>query len=282
MLATLGDLVEDIVVDVLGPLQYGSDTESHLQRRQGGSAANVAVAAARMSHPSRFLGQIGVDRAGNSLVTELVAHGVDVSCATRTGSTGAIVVLVDDHGERTMLTDRRSCVEVTQPDPAWLDGVTALHVPFYSFTEPPLSDTAVELVRVAHDRELVVSIDLSSDAVLRTFGIDAAHRLIEELTPSVVFANLDEAQAMRIDGALAGAVTTVKRGSASALVHRPGLETIEVPALPVATTVDSTGAGDTFAAGFLCFEAWQDDPIAACRAGHEAAAALLNSRQQPT
>jgi sugar/nucleoside kinase (ribokinase family) len=282
VLATLGDLVEDIVVDVQGSIRRGSDTPSVIRRRRGGSAANVAETAAQLGHPARFIGQVGDDRAGDGLVDDLAAGGVDTSCVRRRGSTSAIVVLVDDRGERTFLTDRRASIDLADPHPSWLDGVTALHVPFYSFVDPPLGDTARTLVGWANDGGVAVSVDLSSESVLEGFGIEKAHRLVAECRPAVVFANIDEARVMKIEQAMGSAVTVVKRGSRPALVHQPGHESVEVAAVHLPGVVDTTAAGDAFAAGFLCHRSadtgWRADPVGACAAGHRAAAELIQRR----
>jgi len=112
MLATLGDLVEDIVVRHDGLINEASDTAAQITRRLGGSAANVSAATARLGYGSRFLGQVGTDAIGRALVDELNDEGVDVSAVRRSGTTGTIVALVDQTGERSMLTDRRACLNL--------------------------------------------------------------------------------------------------------------------------------------------------------------------------
>ena len=282
MLATLGDLIEDVVVRLGGPLRLASDTPAVISHRRGGSAANVAARAATLGYPVRFLGQVGHDRVGDGLVAEMETLGVDMSCVVRGGSTGTIVVVVDQAGERSMLTDRRSCVQLAPADPAWLDDVTTLHVPLYTFAVAPLSATGRDMVAAAHDRGVSVSIDLSSVAAIAELGADETLRLLRGLQPSVVFANADEARAMAITGPLVGSVTVVKRGADPATVHRPGRESVEVPAIQIDEVVDTTGAGDAFAAGFLCHgaapDSWGIDPAAACRSGHQAAVDLMDSR----
>lgn len=281
VLATLGDLVEDIVVSLGGPMHRGSDTTSVIERRRGGSAANVAVTAADLGQDSRFIGQVGHDATGDRLVAEMADAGVDISHVRRKGSTSAIVVLVDDLGERTMLADRRACTDLDDPQPTWLDGVTTLHVPFYSFAASPLSETATTLVSWANDREIAVSIDVSSVSVLEAFGLQDARRLVARCGPAVVFANADEAEVLGIREAMGGAVTVVKRGPDPALVYGPDGRLDEVPAIELPRTVDTTAAGDAFAAGFLCHragEGWRTDPVGACGAGHRAAVTVINSR----
>jgi sugar/nucleoside kinase (ribokinase family) len=117
VLATVGDLVDDIVVRLGGPIHVATDTDAVIERRHGGSAANVAVTAARITGGSRFLGQVGHDARGVMLLTELAAEGVDVSAVRRAGRTGSIVVLVDAGGERSFLTDPGSARDLDDPLP---------------------------------------------------------------------------------------------------------------------------------------------------------------------
>jgi sugar/nucleoside kinase (ribokinase family) len=279
MLATLGDLVEDVVVRLDGPVNVASDTPAHISRRQGGSAANVAVAAGRLGSAARFLGQVGTDAIGSALLAELATESVDVAMVRRSGSTGTIVALVDQTGERSMLTDRRTCIDLSDPDPSWLDGVGALHVPLYSLATGAVAATAITTIGWAHDRNIDVSIDMSSSAVLRDMGIDRVRRLIADVRPDLILANLDEATTLHIDGTADGAVTIVKRGPDPAVVHSPNKPSVEVPGLVVADVSDTTGAGDAFAAGVLTHAGgWRRDPVGACESGHRCAAALLTSR----
>jgi len=277
VLAVLGDLVDDIVVTLAGPVELASDTEARIRRRRGGSAANVAAVAAGRGAAVRFLGQVGDDRLGRLLVDELGATGVDVGSVRFAGATGSIVVLVDDRGERHMLTDRGAAVLLGSPNPAWLDDVTALHVPLYSFAAEPLATTSRALVGWCHGRDVAVSIDLSSVALLEALGPDTLAALLAASRPAMVFANADEAAlAGPLDGLAATVV--VKRGAAGAVVHRPGEPPVAVPCRAVYEGRDTTGAGDAFAAGFLATAGWRADPLAAAAAGHAAAAALIAAR----
>jgi sugar/nucleoside kinase (ribokinase family) len=278
MLACLGDLVEDIIVRLHGAVNVASDTHAHISRRRGGSAANVAARTAALGGDARFLGQVGTDAIGTALITQLADEGVDTSMVRRSGSTGTIVALVDRAGERTMLTDRQTCRDLGDPDPAWLDGVDTLHVPFYSLAGGHVAETAMTVIGWAHQRGIAVSIDLSSTAILLEVGLDEVVRRLADAAPSVVFANTDEADALAIDGPLLGAITVVKRGPRPAVVHQiDGSATVDAIAVPGA--MDTTGAGDAFAAGFLTSPGWLDDPLSACEAGHHAAAGLLRARR---
>lgn len=278
MLASLGDLVEDVIVRLDGPVNVASDTHAHISRRRGGSAANVAARAASLGFAARFLGQVGTDAIGTALIAELDDEGVDVSMVRRGGSTGTIVALVDHLGERSMLTDRQACLDLSDPDPAWLDGVETLHVPFYSLAGGSVAATVTTVIGWAHERNVAVSIDVSSTSVMYEVGIDEVIRRLAAASPTVVFANVDEAAALAVHAALVGALTVLKRGPRSAQIHRIDGSTVEVEAIAVPGVNDTTGAGDAFAAGFLTSPEWLSDPVTACETGHRAAAELLRRR----
>mgnify|MGYP000220683358 CR=1 FL=1 len=290
MLATLGDLVDDIVVRVDGPINIASDTPSIISRRRGGSAANVAAVAASLGRPVRFLGQVGADPIGTTLVAELADAGVDARFVRRRGSTGSIVVLVDEHGERTMLTDRRTCSALDEPDRSWLDEVTTLHVPLYSLFEGPTAATARTLIEWAGDSGIAVSLDLSSTALMATHGVATTRNLVAELAPTVVFANRPEADLFGSTHLPATSIVVVKDGDRPAMLTTPAAFTTEgpnagsatgstvmIPAIGIADLTDSTGAGDAFASGFLTSRNWATQPVEACVHAHRAAHRLLTS-----
>jgi sugar/nucleoside kinase (ribokinase family) len=187
-------------------------------------------------------------------------------------------VLVDATGERSFLTDPGSSRELGDPRESWLDDVGVLHVPLYSLVGGPIAQTAETLIRWAHRRSVRVSVDLSSVALIEAEGATAVRRRIAALAPEIVFANADEAAATDLEQPLGAATTFVKRGRHGATVFVPAGGVIEVAAFGVDGPVDTTGAGDAFAAGVLSDGSWVDDPAGACQAGHRAAAWLLRAR----
>jgi sugar/nucleoside kinase (ribokinase family) len=276
MLCTIGDLIEDVVVWLGEPTHHASDTPSRIERTRGGSAANVAYFAAATGSPARFIGQVGDDRLGEQLIDVLRATGVDV-VARRNGRTGSVVVLVQQDGERTMLTDRGSAPDLDTVEPSVLDGVSALHVPMYSLTSGRLAQTASALISAARGRDIVVSIDASSASVLEAFGVAQSLDLIARLQPSVLLCNEDEALVLGLDALPRGVeVLVIKRGSRPVLViEATGSRESSIP--PVARVVDTTGAGDAFAAGFLTSLTKDRNVVHAVLAGHDLAIRALSS-----
>ena len=283
MLGVIGDLLEDVVVHLHEEVNVASDTEATVIRRRGGSAANVVEAAIRAGGRARFIGQVGDDGAGHWLTDQLAAICADV-VVRRAGRTGPIVVLLDVHGERTMLADRASATELRDPDPAWLDGLHTLHIPFYSLAVEPLGATTRTLAAWAHERGIRVSVDVSSAAVLAAHGLDRAMDDIRGIGADVILANELEAQVLgdRLHASNRdGVLVVVKHGAGPAVVSRPDIGSVEVPAITVAGVTDTTGAGDAFAAGLLLGLAAGLHPVAAVQRGHEVAAEQVRAASAP-
>ena len=272
LVCCVGDLVEDIVARTATLLVRGADVTAHVERHRGGSAANTAATVAQLGGRARFVGQIGADETGDRLAGELAAAGVEC-VGPRGGVTGTVLVVVEPDGERTMFSDRGAAAAFADAivDAAWLDGAAVVHVPYYAIAAVHGTGAARSLLDEARTREMIVSVDPSS-AVLA----DARFaRLVREVEPDIVFCNADEADALGLDDhGLPGArLVVVKRGARPALLRGTVYEL--VPAPSVSPVVDSTGAGDAFAGGFLLATARGADPVAAAEAGHAAAAPVL-------
>jgi sugar/nucleoside kinase (ribokinase family) len=141
-----------------------------------------------------------------------------------------------------------------------------------------LARTSTTLIGWAHERDITVSIDASSAAVIADFGVERSIEMLTRLRPSVLLCNELEAECLgdALEPSRIGAtVTVVKQGAGPALVMQRGQATVAVKAPAIESVRDTTGAGDAFAAGFLVAFAAGTSVLSATEAGHESAARAI-------
>jgi sugar/nucleoside kinase (ribokinase family) len=248
VICTLGDLLLDVVVRLDGPIAEDTDTYGRTRVAPGGQAANVAAWVAALGGRSRFVGVLARDGAGRMLAAELAAQGVEVAGPEVDGGTGTVVSLARPDGRRTMLTDRGVSPSLAPDDldPAWLAGCATLHLPAYSLVREPIGAASLRAAGIARGAGVRVSVDLSGPSAIEELGVGRFREVLAGLAPDLVFANEDEAALV---GAPAAPVVVLKRGARGCVVQE-GAEERAYAAKP-AEVVDTTGAGDALAAGFL-------------------------------
>ena len=258
-LATLGDVMLDVIVRLDEPLAPGDDVRARTRTGAGGQAANVAAWAASLGADARCLAKRGDDAAGELVARELAEHGVELVGPVAAGSTGVVVSMVGADGERSMASDRGVAPEFRpdELDPAWL-ACDVLHLSGYALLREPISESSREL-------GAQVSVDVAAWTEIRSFGPVRFRELLDAVAPDVLFAT--EAEWEMLGGAYLAAPTgVIKRGARGCVVVT---EDARLDLSPVdASVVDTTGAGDALAAGFLLGGSLED----AARRGLEAAA----------
>jgi sugar/nucleoside kinase (ribokinase family) len=243
---SLGDLALDVVVRMRGPLARGADTAADVTLTAGGQGANVAAWAAALGAEARWLGKRAADGAGRLAADELERRGVELVGPVAEAGNGVVVSLVDDGGgERSMFPARGVATELRadELEPAWL-ACDHLHVSGYALVADPVAAAAVRAVELARAHGARVSVDLSSWSEIRDRGAAGFQNLVASLAPDVVFANEDEEEVF--GGPLEGSVWILKRGAQGC-----SFDGEERAALPVDAVVDTTGAGDALAAGWI-------------------------------
>ena len=255
------------------------------QESSGGSAANTCAVAAALGARVAYLGKVAADPLGEVFRHDITSAGVHFPTSPLRGGapTARCLILVTPDAQRTMNTYLGACVAF-QPADLDEDGIAAsgvLYLEGYLF-DPPLAQTAfLRAAEVAHQAGRQVALSLSD-----AFCVDrhrAAFRDLVRGHVDILFANEAEIcslyeensfDAAAVRAAEDVALAALTRSEEGSLVLR-GQERVEVPAEP-AQVLDTTGAGDAYAAGFLAAHA-KGRSLGACgRLGSLAAAAAIS------
>jgi sugar/nucleoside kinase (ribokinase family) len=245
LVCTLGDLTLDVVVRLSGPVAVAGDTNAEIRIGPGGQAGNVAAWAATLGAQGRFIGKTGADDAGALARARLATYGVELA-GPIAGRNATICSLVSPEGERSMASDRGTARELRadELDPAWLTGCDHLHVSGYALMLEPARGAALRAAELARADGACVSVDLASWSAIRDSGVEAFRSAVRALSPDIVFANEDEDRV--VGRGTRDAAWIVTRGARGC-----SFDGDERPALPVREVVDTTGAGDALAAGWI-------------------------------
>ncbi len=252
----LGDVMLDVVARLSGPLAPGSDSHAVIRFHGGGSAANTAAWLAAAGAEPLLAGRVGDDERGRSVRDELQAAGVEAALGFDPElPTGTCIVLVGPDGERTMAPDAGANDALSDADvpDELLAAAGHLHVAGYALLRSGSRPAARAAISRALERGMSVSVDPSSAALLSPKFLDHADGA-GLLLPNVEEARMlsgehDPERAARALAARFGEVVVTL--AAEGALWTDGHESVHCDAVPVDAVVDSTGAGDAFAAGLL-------------------------------
>jgi ribokinase len=265
-IAAFGDLMLDVIVRLAEPLAAGDDVRAETRTGAGGQAANVAAWAASLGGDARCIAKRGNDAAGELVARELAGYGVELAGPIGDGATGVVVSLVGADGDRSMASDRGVAPSFApaELDAAWVS-CDVLHISGYALLREPVSHAAVLAASLARKQGAQVSVDVAAWTEIRAFGPVQFRELLDTLVPDVLFAT--EAEWEMLGGAYLTAPTgVIKRGARGCTVVTADARLDLSPV--TAEVVDTTGAGDALAAGFLLGGSLEE----AARRGLEAAA----------
>ncbi len=243
----------------------------------GGSAANTIVGCASLGARAAFVGKVKDDALGQVFAHDIRAAGVafDTPPASEGPSTGRCYVLVTEDGERTMNTYLGAAQDLhpRDIDPATIAATAITYLEGYLWDPKHAKDAFVKAAAAAHEAKRLVALSLS-DAFCVDRWRDEFLELVRSGTVDLLFANAAELHSLYQTADFDTAVAALRREGRLAVVTRSenGCVVVSrdavlaVPAATVERVVDTTGAGDLFAAGFL--------HGLARGAGHERAASL--------
>ena len=222
----------------------------------GGSAANTITCTSIFGMPSSFIGKIGDDELGLLFKSDQEQYGVNTMLLKSEHSSGRSMVFVSGgNAERTFAVYLGAALDLVPEDlkPDYFEGHDYFHIEGYLVQNQALIRRAVEL---AHDAGCIISLDMASYNVVESNNA-FLHDIIDRYV-DIVFANETEAKAFTKlpdpkksleEISTHCKIAVVKVGKDGSWV-RSGDEEYQIPAWP-AEPVDATGAGDTYAAGFL-------------------------------
>lgn len=263
-----GQLSVDTAILLDQPVQIGDQTHGHFSKHPGGSAAITAHNAAILGADVALAGFCGEGADDDGALRELAAAGVDVS-GVQPGASLRVTVLVEPDGERTMISNNATAAwdrvtTSTRPgDIAYFEG--------WPLFDPAARDRYTQLIRAVSASGATVALDVCS----ASRGQPSDHlELLTALPLDLLFANEAEAEHYQLLDADLDAILVVHRGGDPTILCSNG-NTVEVGHQPI-TPTDTTGAGDSFAAGFVAAVASGAALLEAVGAGHEAARRVLN------
>jgi sugar/nucleoside kinase (ribokinase family) len=253
----------------------------------GGSAANSMEGAAALGLETAFIGQVASDQLGTIFAHDMRSLGIrfDTPPIAPPPPTGVCLILVTPDAQRTMSTFPGASHELTTAalDPALIRCAAVTFLEGYLWEPEGPRAAMVEAARIAHSAGRSVAFTLSESVIIgdRSAGLEC---MFDESLVDLLFGSEHEMRRLTGCATLADCIAAlsqkigtlvITRGAEGAIAVERGEQT-EVPAVPVDKVVDTTGAGDLFAAGFLA-RRLRGHPLRAClEAGAIAAAEVIS------
>ncbi len=255
-------------------------------RASGGSAGNTIAGLGSLGAACGYIGKLRDDELGAAYRHDLIAAGVSFNTplAKEGPATARCIIFVTSDAERSMNTYLGACVNLTADDidPTLVAAAKITYLEGYLYDEPHAKAAFHRAADTAHAAGRKVALSLSDAFCVERHRADFLELIRGRV--DIVFANESELLALFPDVDFESAlgkleamveIAAVTLGARGSVAVRGG-ERISCPAAPVERVVDTTGAGDLFAAGFL-FGLTRDLPLAECaRIGGLAAAEIIS------
>ncbi|MGY8676762.1 adenosine kinase [Bradyrhizobium sp. UFLA05-153] len=228
----------------------------------GGSAANTIVGVASLGARASYVGKVKDDQIGKLYVHDIRAAGVafDTPAAKDGPATGCSYILVTADGERTMNTYLGAAQDLSPADidPAEIAAARIVYLEGYLWDPKNAKDAFLKAAKIAHDARRRVALTLSDSFCVDRYR-DEFLSLMKNGTVDIVFANESELHSLYMTSDFDAALKQLRNDVNLGVVTRSekgcmvvsSEDAVAVPASPIDKLVDTTGAGDLFAAGFL-------------------------------
>ncbi len=245
-----------ILVDKAKIDQVIANTKANPSIVPGGSACNTVVGVARLGGLSRFVGKCSRDDFGNLFETELLHHHVDPYLFRSTSPTGRVLSIITPDAQRTMLTYLGASSEMAPEEikEDCFENAEIVHIEGYLLFNPELLLTALQKAKKAGAK---ISLDLASYTVvetskslLKTIVADYVDIVIANEDESLAYTGVsDESEALSLLAEHVD-IAVLKLGKRGSLISERG-RIVSIDPHATGPVVDTTGAGDLWASGFL-------------------------------
>ena len=253
----IGDLALDVISQLKEPINYGNDTASRISSHPGGQAANVATWITRTHSKAQLVARVGNDPVGFALISDLDKYGVEHMNLMHSGRpTGVVVILVDANGERTMFPDNGANADLEVSDLPPLADVDGVYVSGYALLDFRSREAVLSMIAKIKAAGKPIYFDPTTTGAMKIVSRDEVLSWVKLMDG--ILLNSEEAlylgDAKDVETAEKNLtaytpLVVIKLGSRGAMaVYK---DTIAKVSAVTTNVVDTTGAGDSFAAGFI-------------------------------
>ncbi len=223
----------------------------------GGSAANTIGMLSQLGSKTLFCGKVGLDQTGSYFVEKMRSAGIFPHIRKSPKPSGKVITFITPDSERTFAAHLGAALMLSKEDVPieQIQSARMLHVEGYLLDDPRLQKPAVHAMKIANDSNVPVSLDLGDPGVVSR-NKNRVRQIVGDHV-SVLFSNEPESKAFTgepVESSLklmadAVDIAVIKKGIRGSVIQSAG-NRVEIPSFRV-NAVDSTGAGDAYAAGFL-------------------------------
>ena len=253
----VGDLALDVISQLKEPINYGNDTASRISSHPGGQAANVATWITRTHSKAQLVARVGNDPVGFALISDLDKYGVEHMNLMHSGRpTGVVVILVDSNGERTMFPDNGANADLEVSDLPPLDDIDGVYLSGYALLDFRSRESVLSMITKIKAAGKPIYFDPTTTGAMKIVSRDEVLSWVSLMDG--ILLNAEEAlylgDAKDVESAEKNLMSytplvVIKLGSRGAMAVHNG--TAAKVSAVTTSVVDTTGAGDSFAAGFI-------------------------------